>query len=72
MSWLHQAFMDSEKEKICFFCNEKGHLKRACPKLLSETKCYRCGELGHRKNDCNAKQCYRCKEYGHIKINCNN
>ncbi|KAH3707173.1 hypothetical protein DPMN_066570 [Dreissena polymorpha] len=48
----------SPARRQCFNCNEAGHFKRDCPKLMSRTscpargdRCYRCNELGHMARD---------------------
>ncbi len=42
--------------KTCFYCNESGHIKAACPKKkqdeLNRLKCFKCGEIGHFQKDC--------------------
>ena len=74
MSWLHTAFVEEEKRRmentVCYFCNEKGHIKSHCPDLLQEIKCYRCGKTGHMRVKCIEPQCYYCKEFGHCMKNC--
>jgi len=44
----------------CYYCQEKGHVKRECPKLLEAKKfrfagrCGKCGGRGHKEADCSS------------------
>ena len=39
-------------ERLCFYCNQPGHLKRNCPKL---PYCSKCRTRGHTPDKCNSK-----------------
>ena len=49
---------DFTKNKVCYNCHEKGHLRNQCPKLKDKSGthsglvCNLCGHMGHTKDRC--------------------
>lgn len=76
MSWLQQAFLESEAkrcaETVCFYCNATGHYKNECPERMKQIQCFRCSAYGHIKRQCKAPVCYACGGIGHIQKFCKN
>jgi CRISPR/Cas system CMR-associated protein Cmr1 (group 7 of RAMP superfamily) len=48
---------EMEREKICYFCNQKGHIQSRCYKRkaaerMANTTCHKCHQPGHMAVNC--------------------
>ncbi|XP_076353196.1 LOW QUALITY PROTEIN: uncharacterized protein LOC143248595 [Tachypleus tridentatus] len=70
--------------RVCYKCNEEGHMSRDCPKNSGPRRnkgkgCFNCGEDGHMSRDCKNPDkrvgrdgCFNCGEDGHMSRDCKN
>ena len=71
-----------ESERLCYVCNEAGHISRDCTMNKNEASaplpsrmapsCYNCSKPGHLARDCPEPErlCYVCNKAGHISRQC--